>query len=94
MVGSIRDDDISHGQVKGQRSKGKGEVKGPGVGQRSKAQVKRGGTGAGSSQLMACRVAGACDHAERTAKLEIGRSDSSARLPSSRSSCIESARTL
>ena len=36
-------------------------------------------------------MADACDHAELTAKLEIGRSDSSARLPSSRSSCVEPA---
>jgi len=32
-------------------------------------------------------VADACDHAELTAKQEIGRSDSSARLPSSRFRC-------
>jgi hypothetical protein len=31
----------------------------------------------------------ACDHAEHAAKPEIGRSDSSARLPPSRSGCIE-----
>jgi hypothetical protein len=44
--------------------------------------------------LAAYRVADACDHAERQAKPEIGRSDSSARLPPTRSSCFESARTI
>jgi len=44
--------------------------------------------------LMTCRVADACDHAEHTAQREIGRSASSAHLPSSRSSCSESARTI
>jgi hypothetical protein len=44
--------------------------------------------------LQAYRLADACDHAELIAKPEIGRSDSSARLPSSRSSCIEPARTI
>jgi hypothetical protein len=46
------------------------------------------------SPLQEYRVADACDHAEHTAKPEIGRSDSSARLPSSRSGCIESAQTF
>jgi hypothetical protein len=44
--------------------------------------------------LPACRVADACDHAEHAAQPEIGRSDSPARLPSPRSSCIEAAGTL
>ena len=35
----------------------------------------------------AYRLADACDHAEHTAKPEIGRSDSTARLPSTRSGC-------
>jgi hypothetical protein len=40
---------------------------------------------------MACRVAHACDHAERQAQPEIGRSDFTARLPSTRSGGVESA---
>jgi Protein of unknown function (DUF1761) len=45
-------------------------------------------------KLMAYRVADACDHAERSAQPEIGRSDSSARLPSTRSGGVESAQAF
>src|SRR5262245_28037726 len=63
IVGSIRDDDISQRQVKGQRAKGKGEVEGialgKGLGSKSRAS--------GTSQAMACRVADAWEHDELAA---------------------------
>jgi hypothetical protein len=43
-----------------------------------------------STRLMAYRVADACDHAEHTAKPEIGRSDSSALTPAHAFSLRES----